>query len=140
MGKIVFAFVAGVVFAIGLLVAQMTNPAKVTGFLDITGQWDPSLAFVMGGALVVFGLAWALSRRPGTKPLLDSVFNIPGARGIDGRLIAGSLLFGVGWGLGGFCPGPALVSAGFGDERVWMFVAAMVAGMIGFNLATGRKG
>lgn len=139
MGKIVFAFVAGVVFAIGLLVAQMTNPAKVAGFLDITGQWDPSLALVMGGALAVFGAAWALSRRPGARPLLDPDFNVPGARDIDGRLIAGSLLFGVGWGLGGFCPGPALVSAGFGEPRVWLFVAAMVAGMIGFNRFTGRK-
>jgi uncharacterized membrane protein YedE/YeeE len=90
MGKIAFAFLSGVVFAIGLLVAQMTNPAKVTGFLDITGQWDPSLAFVMGGALAVFGVAWALSRKPEARPLLDSVFYVPEARGIDKRLVAGS--------------------------------------------------
>lgn len=140
MARILFAFGAGVVFAIGLLVAQMTNPAKVTGFLDITGRWDPTLAFVMGGALVVFGASWFLSRKPGARPVLEAAFQPPAARGIDWRLVAGSLLFGVGWGLGGFCPGPALVSAGFGDSRVWIFVGSMLAGMVAFNVGTRRKG
>ncbi|MCA3129680.1 MAG: DUF6691 family protein [Betaproteobacteria bacterium] len=140
MARILFAFGAGVVFAIGLLVAQMTNPAKVTGFLDITGRWDPTLAFVMGGALVVFGASWYLSRRPSARPVLEAAFQPPNAQVIDWRLVAGSLVFGVGWGLGGFCPGPALVSAGFGDARVWIFVGSMLAGMVGFNVATGRKG
>lgn len=140
MARILFAFSAGVVFAVGLLLAQMTNPARVTGFLDITGRWDPTLAFVMGGALVVFGASWFLSRRPGARPVLEAAFQPPKAQVIDWRLVAGSLVFGVGWGLGGFCPGPALVSAGFGDARVWIFVGSMLAGMVGFNVATGRKG
>lgn len=140
MARILFAFGAGVVFAIGLLLAQMTNPARVTGFLDIAGRWDPTLAFVMGGALAVFGASWFLSRKPGARPILESAFQPPAAQVIDWRLVAGSLLFGVGWGLGGFCPGPALVSAGFGDARVWIFVGSMLAGMVAFNVATRRKG
>lgn len=138
MSKALFAFLCGVVFAVGLLVAQMTNPAKVIGFLDMTGAWDPSLAFVMGGALVVFGTAYLLSRRIRARPLLDGRFYVPGAQGITWQLVVGSLLFGLGWGLAGFCPGPALVSAGFGDSRVWIFVAAMVVGILAFNWA-GRK-
>lgn len=138
MNKTLFAFVCGALFALGLIVAQMTNPSKVTGFLDVTGAWDPSLAFVMGGALVVFGLAYWLSQRKATKPLLDDHFDVPPSRGITWQLVAGSLLFGFGWGLSGFCPGPALVSAGFGDMRVWIFVAAMAGGAIAFNL-TGLK-
>jgi uncharacterized protein len=138
MSKVLYAFLCGVVFAVGLLVAQMTNPAKVIGFLDVTGAWDPSLAFVMGGALAVFGTAYLLSRRAGARPLLDGQFYVPGAQGITWQLVTGSLLFGLGWGLAGFCPGPALVSAGFGDSRVWIFVAAMVVGILAFNW-TGRK-
>lgn len=139
MRKVLFAFLCGAVFAVGLLVAQMTNPAKVIGFLDITGAWDPSLAFVMGGALAVFGTAYLLSRRAGARPLLDGRFYVPGAQGITWQLVVGSLLFGLGWGLAGFCPGPAVVSAGFGDPRVWTFVAAMAIGVLAFNW-TGRKG
>jgi uncharacterized protein len=139
VSKVLFAFACGVVFAVGLLVAQMTNPAKVIGFLDITGAWDPSLAFVMGGALAVFGAAYQFSRRTGARPLLDRDFYVPGARGVTWQLVTGSLLFGLGWGLAGFCPGPALVSAGFGDSRVWIFVASMAVGVLAFNW-TGRKG
>lgn len=138
MNKILFAFACGVLFAIGLVVAQMTNPAKVVGFLDVTGAWDPSLAFVMGGALTVFGFAYWSSQRKAAKPVLDDHFDAPPSRGITWELIAGSLLFGFGWGLSGFCPGPALVSAGFGDVRVWIFVAAMAGGVVAFNL-TGSK-
>lgn len=138
MSRILFAFACGVLFAVGLIVAQMTNPAKVTGFLDVTGAWDPSLAFVMGGALVVFGAAYWLSRGRGAKPVLDDHFEAPPSRGITWQLVAGSLLFGFGWGLSGFCPGPALVSAGFGDMRVWIFVAAMAGGVIAFNLTAPR--
>jgi len=138
VSKALFAFVCGALFAVGLLVAQMTNPAKVIGFLDVTGAWDPSLAFVMGGALVVFGTAYLFSRRIGARPLLDGRFYVPGAQGITWQLVIGSLLFGLGWGLAGFCPGPALVSAGFGDARVWIFVAAMAVGALAFN-RTGRK-
>lgn len=138
MNKILFAFACGVLFAVGLIVAQMTNPAKVVGFLDVTGAWDPSLAFVMGGALAVFGFAYWFSQRKAAKPVLDDHFEAPPSRGITWELIAGSLLFGFGWGLSGFCPGPALVSAGFGDTRVWIFVAAMAGGVVAFNL-TGSK-
>jgi uncharacterized membrane protein YedE/YeeE len=138
LNKILFAFACGVLFAIGLVVAQMTNPAKVVGFLDVTGAWDPSLAFVMGGALTVFGFAYWSSQRKAAKPVLDDHFDAPPSRGITWELIAGSLLFGFGWGLSGFCPGPALVSAGFGDVRVWIFVAAMAGGVVAFNL-TGSK-
>ncbi|MBX9629959.1 MAG: YeeE/YedE family protein [Burkholderiales bacterium] len=138
MNKILFAFACGVLFAIGLVVAQMTNPAKVVGFLDVTGAWDPSLAFVMGGALTVFGFAYWSSQRKAAKPVLDDHFDAPPSRGITWELIAGSLLFGFGWGLSGFCPGPALVSAGFGDVRVWIFVVAMAGGVVAFNL-TGSK-
>ncbi|MFO1320824.1 MAG: YeeE/YedE family protein [Burkholderiales bacterium] len=127
MTRIAYAFSCGVVFAIGLIVSGMTNPAKVVGFLDITGRWDPSLAFVMGGALAMFGFAYWRSRRPAARPLLDETFYVPEAQGIDGRLLIGSALFGLGWGLAGFCPGPAVVSAGFGDVRVWVFLAAMAA-------------
>lgn len=125
MNRIGYAFLCGLVFGVGLLVAGMTNPAKVVGFLDLTGRWDPSLAFVMGGALAVFGFAYWRSRRPAARPLLDETFFVPDAQGIDGRLLVGSALFGLGWGLAGFCPGPAVVSAGFGDARVWVFLAAM---------------
>lgn len=138
MSKALFAFVCGALFAVGLLVAQMTNPAKVIGFLDVTGAWDPSLAFVMGGALAVFGTTYLWSRRTGARPLLDGQFYVPGAQGITWQLVVGSLLFGLGWGLAGFCPGPALVSAGFGDSRVLIFVAAMATGVLAFN-GTGRK-
>ena len=137
MNRSLAAFLAGVVFGIGLIVAQMTNPAKVIGFLDITGNWDPSLAFVMGGAVVVFGLAYRLSlRRSG--PLLAAGFVAPRQREITAPLVLGSLVFGVGWGLSGFCPGPAVVSSTFGDPRVWVFVAAMLAGMLVYRLRRRR--
>lgn len=138
MNRIGYAFLCGLVFGVGLLVAGMTNPAKVVGFLDVTGRWDPSLAFVMGGALAVFGFAYWRSRRPAARPLLDETFFVPEARGIDGRLLLGSALFGLGWGLAGFCPGPAVVSAGFGDVRVWVFLAAM-AGSSAVVAWVGRR-
>lgn len=122
------ALVAGLVFGIGLTVSQMVNPAKVLAFLDVAGNWDPSLAFVMGGALLVtfvgYRLAW---RRP--KPLLGERFALPTARQIDLPLIAGAVLFGVGWGLVGLCPGPAIAALTLGGWPVLLFVGAMVAGM-----------
>jgi uncharacterized membrane protein YedE/YeeE len=123
------AFVAGLVFGIGLLLSQMSNPAKVIGFLDVTGAWDPSLAFVMGGAVAVFALAYRLALRRG-KPLLVAEFSQPSAQGLDRRLVIGASMFGVGWGLSGFCPGPAIVGAAFGEPRVWVFIASMVAGIL----------
>lgn len=122
------AFAAGLLFGLGLLLAGMTQPAKVQGFLDFAGAWDPSLAFVMAGAIAVhLPLArWIRSRR---RPLFEPAFDLPGRKGIDGRLLAGAAIFGIGWGLGGFCPGPAIVSVAGGELGVLVFVAAMVAGM-----------
>ena len=123
------AFLAGLVFGVGLLVSGMVNPAKVLGFLDLAGPWDPSLALVMAGAVAV---AFA-GRRPAT--LLGAPLSLPKAGRIDGRLVLGSLAFGVGWGLAGFCPGPALVALGAGKVKAFAFVAAMLAGMLIFEVA-----
>jgi len=128
-----FAFIAGLTFGIGLIVSGMINPAKVLGFLDLAGRWDPSLALVMVGAIAVGapGLL-AAGRRQAT--LLDTPMRLPTTRAIDARLVIGSLIFGVGWGLAGFCPGPALVALGAGYGKALAFVAAMVAGMLGFEM------
>jgi uncharacterized membrane protein YedE/YeeE len=128
MNKLAVAFAAGLVFGAGLLLSQMSNPAKVIGFLDVSGAWDPSLAFVMAGAVSVFALAYRLALRR-DKPLLETKFGTP-SQGLDRRLVIGALIFGVGWGLGGFCPGPAIVSAAFAEPRVWAFIASMVAGIV----------
>lgn len=125
----VVGFFLGLLFGVGLIVAQMSNPRKVLDFLDVFRVWDPSLAFVMGGGLVVYAIAFKGSKRL-PHPLLEPEFSNPPTRPIDGRLIAGALIFGVGWGLGGFCPGPALTALGFGSFKVAVFVVAMVAGMI----------
>lgn len=127
-----FAFVAGLIFGLGLVVAGMANPAKVLGFLDLAGDWDPSLAVVMIGAIAVGAVAFALAKRR-TRSLLGLPMQLPTARQIDRRLIGGSLLFGIGWGLAGICPGPALVLIGAGALEGWIFVAAMLAGMALFE-------
>src|SRR5258708_33286261 len=106
-----FAFVAGLVFGLGLIVAGMTNPVKILGFLDLTGKWDPSLAVVMAGAIAVGLAAFALARRR-TLSALGLPMQLPTSRSIDVRLITGSVIFGIGWGLAGFCPGPAIVAVG----------------------------
>lgn len=121
------ALLCGLVFGVGLLVSGMTNPAKVLGFLDVAGAWDPTLAFVMGGALGVNGLAWALTRRR-ARPLFAAEFALPTARAIDPRLVGGSLLFGVGWGLVGLCPGPALAGLLRGQPAIYAFVVALLVG------------
>ena len=138
MSRIVAAFASGLLFGAGLIVSQMSNPAKVIGFLDLTGNWDPSLAFVMAGALVVFGVAYWSSRKR-RAPLLSPQFATATPGDVDRPLVAGSLVFGVGWGLSGFCPGPAVVSSAFGDWRVWVFVAAMIVGMLVYRLRPGRQ-
>jgi uncharacterized membrane protein YedE/YeeE len=107
----------------------MTQPAKVVGFLDVTHGWDPSLAFVMGGAVAVYTLAFAWIRRRRGAPWLDGMFHLPTRRDIDAPLVVGAALFGVGWGLGGFCPGPGLVAAAGGSTSAVAFVAAMLVGM-----------
>ena len=122
------ALVAGLVFGVGLLVSGMANPAKVLGFLDLAGRWDPSLALVMAGAIAVGLVAFTLAKRRQTS-WLGLPMQIPGATHIDRRLVIGSVLFGVGWGLAGICPGPALVLVGAGAVKGLIFAAAMLAGM-----------
>lgn len=126
------AFVAGLLFGIGLIVSGMSDPGKVIGFLDVAGSWDPSLAFVMAGAILVGFFAFAFARRR-TQAFLGGAMHLPGNRDIDHRLVGGSLVFGIGWGLAGFCPGPALVSFASGQEKAAVFVAAMLLGMLAFG-------
>lgn len=129
MIRVVVAAIAGAMFGAGLLLSGMTRPDKVLGFLDVTGRWDPSLAFVMIGAIGVHAVAYRLIRlRP--SPLLDARFHWPPDSGVDRRLLAGAAVFGIGWGLAGFCPGPALVAAATGATSALVFVAAMLAGML----------
>lgn len=125
----VFAALSGVLFGLGLIGGGMTDPAKVKGFLDLFGAWDPSLAFVMGGAIIVGALAFALAKRR-TVSWTGAHMEIPTNTVIDGRLLAGGALFGTGWGIAGFCPGPALVAAGAGSSAALGFVAAMLVGMV----------
>lgn len=129
-----FALLAGLVFGIGLIVSGMANPAKVLAFLDLAGPWDPSLAFVMGGAILVGAVAFAVARRR-TVSLLGWQIHLPTATQLDRRLVGGSLLFGIGWGIAGFCPGPALVALGMGEHKAIVFVLAMLAGMGVFEIA-----
>jgi hypothetical protein len=133
-----FALVAGAVFGIGLIVSGMADPAKVLGFLDLFGNWDPSLAFVMGGAVLVGVLAFTFARRR-TVSLLGLEMRLPSATQVDRRLVGGGLLFGIGWGIAGFCPGPALVALGMGEQKALVFVAAMLAGMGLFELLERRQ-
>ena len=121
------SFLAGLLFGVGLIVAGMANPEKVLGFLDLAGAWDPSLALVMGGAIATGAGAFAFMRKK-TRTLLGAPVRLPAASNIDRRLIIGSLVFGVGWGLAGICPGPALVLAGYGAMKGLVFLAAMLAG------------
>ncbi|MCP1400065.1 YeeE/YedE family protein [Achromobacter insolitus] len=127
------AFVSGLVFGLGLIISGMANPAKVLGFLDVAGAWDPSLAFVMGGAVLVTAVGFALLRRRRAS-LSGEPLRWSTATRVDVRLAVGSLTFGVGWGLAGFCPGPALVAASAGVPEALIFVAAMVAGMAIFSV------
>ncbi len=123
------AFFAGFVFALGLGISGMTLPSKVIGFLNLTGEWDPSLAFVMIGAISVHTIAWNLWLKKKSRPVLALHFSLPEFKKVDKRLIFGAVLFGIGWGLAGFCPGPALVSLVSLHKGVIIFVLAMIAGM-----------
>ena len=130
---ILSALIVGLVFGIGLIVSGMTDPSKVLGFLDLAGNWDPSLAFVMGGAILVGLLAFRMAGRR-ERSLLGEAMRLPTATRIDRRLVLGSLAFGAGWGLAGYCPGPALASLASGSAKPLVFTAAMVAGMGVFEL------
>jgi len=132
------SLLAGLVFGLGLIVSGMANPAKVLGFLDLAGSWDPSLAFVMAGAIAVGFFAFLLAKKRRLS-LLGAEMKLPAAGRIDRRLVAGSLLFGVGWGLAGFCPGPGLVTLGMGEPKAAVFVLAMLAGMATFELLERRR-
>jgi uncharacterized protein len=125
-------FFTGLLFGVGLIVAGMTNPAKVLGFLDITGAWDPSLALVMGGAIAVGLVAFGWARHR-THSLCGGAMHLPGTQHLTPRLVLGSMAFGAGWGLAGFCPGPALVSAASGQPQAVVFVLAMLGGMLVFD-------
>jgi len=132
------ALLAGLVFGLGLIVSGMADPAKVLGFLDLAGPWDPSLALVMAGAIGVGAGGFALARRR-TRSLLGAPMALPAARSIDRRLLLGSALFGAGWGLAGFCPGPALVGLGLGEAKALVFVVAMLLGMVVFEGLERRR-
>lgn len=125
-------FVVGLLFGLGLILSGMTDPGKVLGFLDLFGLWDPSLALVMGGAIAVGVFAFAVAKKR-TTAVLGGALRLPTSNQIDRRLIVGSLLFGAGWGLAGFCPGPALVSLASGQAKAAVFVVAMVLGMVVFE-------
>ena len=133
------AFLAGLTFGIGLIIAGMTDPAKILGFLDVAGNWDPSLALVMAGAIAVGLIAFALARRRISSALGLPMQSSAGGT-IDVRLVGGSLVFGLGWGLAGFCPGPAIVALGAGYGKAAVFVAAMLAGMGVFELVERWRG
>jgi hypothetical protein len=126
-------FLVGLLFGLGLILSGMTDPGKVTGFLDLFGLWDPSLALVMGGAIAVGFFAFTLAKKRTTN-FLGGMLRLPAKNQIDKPLIIGSLLFGAGWGLAGFCPGPALVSMASGQPKALVFVVAMLIGMVGFEL------
>ncbi|HWK69521.1 MAG TPA: YeeE/YedE family protein [Burkholderiaceae bacterium] len=136
--KIVMALVVGLLFGLGLILSGMSDPGKVLGFLDLAGNWDPSLAFVMGGAVVVGSLVFPFAtKRP--KSILGDAMRLPTATQIDRRLVLGGLTFGVGWGLAGYCPGPALASLAQGDIKPVLFVIAMLVGMAVFELLDRTK-
>lgn len=137
--RLLIAFAIGLLFGLGLIVSGMTNPAKVLGFLDLAGEWDPSLLFVMGGAVLVASGAFRIARGR-QRSLLGEAMRLPGAGAIDRRLVLGSVAFGAGWGLAGFCPGPAIASLAAGSGKPLIFTGAMVAGMGLFEFFESLRG
>ena len=139
MRSIVSAFLIGGLFGLGIVVSGMANPAKVLNFFDLAGQWDPSLAFVMGGGLVTafLGYRFLFARR--TAPLLAPSFELPTNRRLDGRLLGGAAVFGIGWGIAGFCPGGAIPALALGRPETAIFLAAMIAGIVAARFARGRS-
>lgn len=131
--SIVTSLLSGLLFGLGLLLSGMADPARVIGFLDLAGRWNPSLAFVMAGAIAVGVVAFAVAGRR-TRSFLGLDMKLPTGRDIDRRLIGGSILFGIGWGIAGFCPGPGLVALGMGEAKALVFVASMLVGMGIFEL------
>ena len=132
------ALLSGLVFGLGLIVSGMANPAKVLGFLDLAGAWDPSLALVMGGAILVGFFAFLIAKKR-TRSFIGAEMKLPTNSSIDSRLLTGSALFGAGWGVAGFCPGPGLVALGMGEPKALVFVGAMLAGMAIFSWREKRS-
>lgn len=130
MLKLILTVFTGAIFGIGIAISGMANPAKVLNFFDIFGTWDPSLAFVMGGALITAAIGYRIIFGTRTKPVFEPSFMVPQNKTIDRRLVAGSATFGVGWGIAGFCPGGAIPALGLGYSETLIFVAAMVAGIV----------
>jgi uncharacterized membrane protein YedE/YeeE len=133
MAALLLALLAGLLFGLGLTVSGMVDPARVLGFLDVAGAWNPTLAFELAAAVIVAGAGFALARWR-ARPLLEPTFHAPTRTGIDGRLVGGALIFGVGWGMVGYCPGPALAALALGRWPTVQFVLAMLAGMVLFEI------
>ena len=136
--RLATALVSGLIFGLGLSLSGMLDPVRVQGFLDVLGTWDPSLAFVLGGAVIVAFVGVAISRSL-KKPVFDAQFQLPGSQRIDRRLVVGSALFGIGWGIAGFCPGPAITGLALGKAEIVVFVVTMVLGMIAHDRWAGRS-
>jgi uncharacterized membrane protein YedE/YeeE len=134
--KVLVPLASGTIFGGGLALGGMTDPARVRGFLDLLGAWDPTLAFVMGGAVLVMALAWALQRRM-LRPVFAEDFALPATRDITARLIGGSALFGIGWGIAGLCPGPGFAALAIAPGSAAIFVGAMLVGMLLVRLTEG---
>jgi len=131
------AFLVGLLFGLGLIISGMTDPSKVIGFLDLAGAWDPSLAFVMVGAILIGAIAFNIAKKR-QRSLLGAPMQLSSATELDKGLLIGSLVFGIGWGISGFCPGPAVVSAAAGQPKAWIFVASMLAGIALYNMIERR--
>lgn len=137
MRQLLIPLVSGAIFGAGLTVGGMTDPARVRGFLDLFGAWDPTLAFVMGGAVLVMALAWVVQRKM-LRPAFAEVFSLPDRNDLTPRLIGGSALFGVGWGIAGLCPGPGFAALAIAPTSAAIFVAAMLTGMLAVRLLEGQ--
>ena len=138
MKRNLFALAVGLIFGLGLCLSGMYEPAKVTGFLDLAGLWDPSLAFVMGGAIVVAFPAFLIARRR-SAAWIGGAIELPTAQAIDAPLVVGAAIFGIGWGLGGVCPAPGVADLGFLNPGAAIFVVSMAAGMLVYRAAAGRR-
>lgn len=138
MRDILVPLVSGTIFGAGLTVGGMTDPARVRGFLDLFGSWDPTLAFVMGGAVLVMALAWAVQRRM-QRPAFAEGFSLPDRNDLTPRLVGGSALFGIGWGIAGLCPGPGFAALAIAPGSAAIFVAAMLGGMLAVRLMEGQE-
>ncbi len=130
MKKILSAFLIGSIFGLGIAISGMANPAKVLNFFDVAGTWDPSLLFVMGGALLVTAIGYRIVFGARKQPIFEARYSLPGTTGIDAQLVGGSAIFGIGWGISGFCPGGAIPALGLGHVETPIFIASMIAGIV----------